>query len=220
MTPEELDRAIEEEQPLPPPPATPTPAPREKAAPTSADPFDQFSKVLGALNAMESVINKKIEGRILMQQEMEERITSKIQEQFAGSMGAPQQDPIISEAAKFLMQAWTSNAAAPKPRPVAPPPQQKPVETPPAPEPTPSIKPATIAPPVPAQEVETMKYTDEQIQNIADGIFEKFPGDVRAFKLGVLTRDRALAKVRLYLGPEDAERVIVAMEETEYPMED
>lgn len=220
LTPEELDALVEKQKAsLPPPPAAPTLAPREKAMPAPADPFDQFERVLRAMNAMESVINKKIEGRLLMQQELEQRITERLKEQFANmGEGSDPHDAMMNEGLKMLI-GFAQQGMSQAPATVPPAPNPKPITAQTPPQTTTTTPPATPAVQEAPKEVSDMtNLTEEQINAYADQIYEHFPKEVLNFQKGIISREQAVAKIMQSGCPkETAERIAQALLDTEYP---
>lgn len=230
MTPEELDALVEQKLPTtptaaplpPPPPATPTPSPRAVAAMPSGMTMQDFFSTLNEYEKLrQGILNTEL-GKM---QSIENIVAKRVETALATAGDGKESDPhdaMMMDGLKMLVQAvMAGQGAAPKP-PAPKPPETAQISTK-APEPAQTPAPEENAQPAPSNEVEPVsKYTAEQITAIANGIYEHYPKEVRAFKLGIISREQALTKIKLsgLISSEDAERVVKEMEETEYPMED
>lgn len=213
MNEEELERLANEElsatiAPIPsPPPATP--------APSANKTLNAVNELLDTMTAIDRARMAFFEAESKKMAMLESSIMRRLEEKLDAQMPRGEEtDPIMAQGAQFLFQLLGRALQAPPPTPqTVIPPKELPKSTT---NPTPEVK--TEQPKdVPALQ----KISDEQINMIADGMFENYKTEVRQFKLGVIPDDLAKQKIMAAgLSEADALRVMDAIRNTDYPMED
>jgi len=204
---------------------TPTRETREPVAQPTGRTLGAVNELIETMTAIDKARMQFFEAEqkkmVLLEDNIMRRMEEKFGERFSASNVAESagMDPIMVEGAKFLFNIVGNSMAAQK---AAPPSTQTMVQQAMASAAaTPSAAPS-VATVEKTESEQVSKYTDDQIARIADGIYEHFPKDVRAFKLGAIDREGAIKKVLAsgMVSREDAERIVTVMENTDYPMED
>lgn len=175
----------------------PSPPP---AAPTSS-PLGQFAEMMQAMVAMEQYKESLLRNERERERSVEIRLRERIEKEFA-AQATDDMDPGVKTALELLVDAFKSSIHTPNPPGVVPPP---------------------IATPEPAQPAQAPKeepmreFTQQDADAIADKIFEKFPGDVRAAQNGIISKEEAIAKIVAGgLSHDRAEMVYNSLMETDY----
>lgn len=195
MTPEELDKLAETQAATPSFPVQS--APKAESVQTG---LSELDRMLSAMDKMESIINKKIESRILLQNEMQKSIEKNLMERMAQNVAPPEgMDPVMQEGMKLIIELVKGRMMAPPPAPLNTTARN-------APQSTNTAKEDTKQPPTPAsaasvaaakpQEGENMfGFTKAMAEQYADQIAARFPEDVKAYQAGKVTDEEAVNKL-------------------------